>query len=391
MNRTNRRLAAVRRTPALASLVLACVVAISGCTNDNDSPPSSAIEAYRQRMLANPTGDTVGGATVAVVVGDRIVWAEGFGWADRYRRIPASVENIYRIGSLTKTFTAVVLMQLVERGVVQLDDPVEKYLPEIRGLTSPRPGGKPITLRMLASHTAGIIREPALTGAASGPIAEWENKILASIPTTAFDSDPGARYEYSNIGFGILGLTLSRAAKKPFMQMVEEGIFQPLGMYSSTFIIDQRLQHWLTVGYAIGATGIDTVTPALEHAGRGYKVPNGGIYSTVTDLARFMGALSGASTSVTTESLRVMMETKQTPEAGVAGYGFGVQISEQGFRGHSGGVAGYTAQFNFDPATKIGVIVLSNGRIGNGSGPQLLQALVLERGGALTGHAMMSP
>lgn len=378
MIRPGPRFQALRRAPSLASLALVCCACAIDEATATTSPRSAAIEAYRQRMRANPAADTVGGATVAVIVGDRVVWAEGFGWADRQTRIPASVETIYRIGSLSKTFTAVVLMQLVERGVVQLDDPVEKYLPEIRGLASPRPGAKPVTLRMLASHTAGIVREPELQGAAAGPIAEWENKVLASIPTTAFDADPGARYQYSNIGYGILGLTLSRAAKKPFMQMVEEGVFEPLEMHSSTFIIDERLQRWLSVGYQRGANGIDAATPALEHAGRGYKVPNGGIYSTVVDLARFMGALSGASTGVTTEPMRVMMETKQTPEPGVAGYGFGVQISQEGFLGHGGSVAGYTAQFDFDPATKIGVIVLSNGRDGNGSGLQLLQALVQE-------------
>ncbi|MEP6834133.1 MAG: serine hydrolase domain-containing protein [Gemmatimonas sp.] len=391
MTHERHRFQTVRRAFPLTSLAIVLAVAVSACARDDASPRSSAIEAYRQRMLANPAADTVGGATVAVIVGDRVVWAEGFGWADRGKRIPASVETIYRIGSLTKTFTAVVLMQLVAAGTVQLDDPVEKYLPEIRGLASPRPGGKPVTLRMLASHTAGIIREPALPGAAAGPIAEWENKLLASIPTTAFDADPGTRYEYSNVGFGILGLTLSRAAKKPYMQMVEEGVLQPLGMYSSTFIIDERLQRWLSVGYELGASGIDTVTPALEHLGRGYKVPNGGIYSTVIDLARFMGALSGASKGVTTEPLRVMMETKQTPEAGVEGYGFGVQISQQGIVGHGGSVAGYTAQFDFDPATKIGVIVLSNGRIGNGSGLQLLQALVQEMRGGLLSRTLLSP
>jgi CubicO group peptidase (beta-lactamase class C family) len=391
MTRPSRRFQAPRQALPLASLALVFAVAVFACASDDASPRGDAIEAYRQRMLANPAADTVGGATVAVIVGDRVVWSEGFGWADRGRRIPASVETIYRIGSLTKTFTAVVLMQLVERGVVQLDDPVEKYLPEIRGLASPRPGAEPVTLRMLASHTAGIVREPALQDAAAGPIAEWENKVLASIPTTAFDADPGARYQYSNIGYGVLGLTLSRAAKKPFMQLVEEGVFQPLGMHSSTFIIDERLQRRLSVGYQLGANGIDTVTPALEHAGRGYKVPNGGIYSTVIDLARFMAALSGASKGVTTEPLRVMMETKQTPEPGVAGYGFGVQISQQRFLGHGGSVAGYTAQFDFDPATKIGVIVLSIGRNGNGSGPQFLQALVQEMRGELRGRALLSP
>src|SRR6185503_17943788 len=180
---------------------------------------SAAIEAFRDRIKADVAADNVGSITAAVVVGDSIVWAEGFGWADRDKHIPAGPNTIYRLGSVSKSFTAIVLAQLVDRKVIALDDPVERYFPEIRGLANPRPGAKPVTFRQLASHTAGIIREPALPGAASGPIAEWESKILASIPTTSFDALPGARYSYSNIGYGMLGLALSRAAHVPFMKL----------------------------------------------------------------------------------------------------------------------------------------------------------------------------
>ena len=317
-------------------------------------PKNSAIDAFRERLRADVATDNVGSITAAVVHGDRIVWAEGFGWADRDTRVPAGVETIYRIGSISKTFTAVVLAQLVDRKTIALDDPVEKYFPEVRGFTGARPEAKPITFRQLGSHTAGLIREPALQGAASGPIAEWEAKILASIPTTSFATAPGERYAYSNIGYGVLGLALSRAAKTPFMKLVEDGIFTPLGMTSSTFIMSDRLRPWLSVGYANSAAGIDADVPAREHLGRGYKVPNGGVYSTVVDLARFMGALTGASTMATTDAMRRTMLTKQTPETGASGYGLGLQISASDgaatLAGHGGSVAGYTAHLAFDPA-----------------------------------------
>jgi CubicO group peptidase (beta-lactamase class C family) len=373
---TTRRPGTFARAALLFALQLAGAVNAAG-QSVATAHPSAAINDFRQRMRANPAADTIGGATVAVVVGDSVIWAEGFGWADREKRIPASVETIYRIGSLSKTFTAAVLAQLIDRRVVSLDDPVERYLPEIRGLANPRPGAKPITLRQLASHTAGIIREPRLENAAAGPIAQWEAKVLASIPTTAFDTMPGTRYSYSNIGFGILGLALSRAARTPFMKLVEDGIFTPLGMTSSTFIIAERLQPRLSVGYQRGQGGIDKDTPAREHLGRGYKVPNGGIYSTVHDLARFMGALSGASKPVTSDSMRRAMLTRQTPP-GSGGYGLGVTLGQNGHAGHGGSVAGYTAAFEFDPASRIGVIMLSNGRAANANPSALLEALKKE-------------
>jgi CubicO group peptidase (beta-lactamase class C family) len=324
----------------------------------------AAIDTVRSRIAADVAADNVGGITAAVVVGGRVVWAEGFGWADRERKIAAGPQTIYRIGSISKSFTALALAQLVDRGVVRLDDPVERYLPEVHGFTNARAGAKPITLRQLASHTAGLIREPRLADAASGPIAQWENKILASIPATSFDTLPGARYAYSNIGYGVLGLTISRAAKTPFMQLVEEGIFKPLGMSSSTFVVSPALQPQLSTGYANGPNGIDSAVPTREHLGRGYKVPNGGIYSTVGDLARFIGAMVGDGKRVVSDDMRREMLRVQTPERRPGGYGLGFQLSGADtaiqIAGHGGSVAGYTAHIAFDRRSGIGVVLLRN-------------------------------
>ena len=348
-------------------------------------PRPAAIDAFRERLRADVATDNVGSIAAAVVAGDRTIWAEGFGWADRDRRVPAGVETLYRIGSISKTFTAVVLAQLVDRGTIALDDPVERYFPEVRGFSSPRPGARPITFRQLASHTAGLIREPKLADAAAGPIAGWEAKILESIPATAFDALPGERYAYSNIGYAVLGLALSRAANTPFMKLVEDGIFTPLGMTSSTFIVPDRLRPLLSVGYANGPNGIDASVPAREHDGRGYKVPNGGIYSTVVDLSRFIGALTGAGRTVTSEAMRRAMLTRQTPQGG-GGYGLGLQIAATDgaltVAGHGGSVAGYTAHIAFDPQSKIGVILLRNYGAGRtnlgGVATELVRSLAAE-------------
>ena len=354
------------RTLRFAALRIAFALPLCATAATAQAPTRGAvIEGLRAQLQADVAADNVGSITAAVVIGDSIVWSEGFGWADRDKRIPAGANTLYRIGSISKTFTAVVLAQLVDRRVLALDDPVERFLPEIRGLTNPRPGAKPITFRQLASHTAGIIREPRLQGAASGPIAEWESKILASIPATSFDTVPGARYAYSNIGYGILGLALSRAARAPFMTLVEDGIFRPLGMTHSTFIVADSVRPSLSVGYANGSNGsINADGPAAEHAGRGYKVPNGGVYASVTDMARFTAALTGAGKPVMSDSTRRAMLTKQTPEQGGSGYGLGLQLASPNggvlVASHGGSVAGYTSSFAFDPVSKIGVILLRN-------------------------------
>jgi CubicO group peptidase (beta-lactamase class C family) len=325
---------------------------------------TAAIDSLRAKLLADVAADNVGGITAGVVIGDSLVWAEGFGFADRDLKTPAAVGTLYRIGSISKTFTATALAQLVQHGRVKLDDPVENHLPQVRNFADARAGAAAITFRQLASHTAGLIREPRLQGAASGPIAQWEEKILASIPTTSYDTLPGSRYSYSNIGYGVLGLAISRTVSVPFMQLVEREVFRPLGMNNSTFVVSAEQQHLLSKGYANGAGGnMDAATPAREHLGRGYKVPNGGIYSSVGDLARFIGGLTGAyGDAILNAEHRSLMVTRQTPASG-AGYGLGLSLQTvRGvtIAGHGGSVSGYTAHMAFEPQSGVGVILLRN-------------------------------
>jgi CubicO group peptidase (beta-lactamase class C family) len=338
----------------------------AGQTSASRGSWDEAIARFAAAIEQDVERDGVGGIVAGVAVDGDLVWARGFGWADRDARVPMGTAAISRTGSISKSFTALLMMRLVDRGVVRLDDPVERHLPEIRGLADARTGAPPVTFRHLASHTAGIIREPRLGGAASGPITGWEDKVLASIPATAFDSVPGARYLYSNIGFGMLGLALSRAADRPFMELIEEEVFRPLGMTGSAFIVDSELIPRLAEGYQNGADGrIDADTPAREHAGRGYKVPNGGVYSTVADLGRFAGALSVVPglRIISEESRREMLEV-QTPEDPRRGYGLGLtlKVDESGrtLASHGGSVAGYTAHLAFDPDARVAVVLLRN-------------------------------
>jgi CubicO group peptidase (beta-lactamase class C family) len=351
---------------AAVTLLLGAAPALSAAQTTATPSWDDALEDFAARISEEVARDGVGGVVAGVAVDGDLVWARGFGWADRDARVPMGTAAVSRTGSISKSFTALLMMRLVDRGVLRLDDPVARYLPEIDQIASPRPGAPPVTFRHLASHTAGIIREPRLEGAATGPIAEWESKVLASISHTAFDSVPGARYVYSNIGFGMLGLALSRAAGRPFMDLMEDEVFRPLGMTGSTFVVDPELIPRLAKGYQNGSNGrIDGDTPAREHAGRGYKVPNGGIYSTVADLGRFAGAVSGVpGLRILSEQSRQEMLRVQTPEDPRRGYGLGLSIEarEDGGRtaSHGGSVAGYTAHLAFDPATRVAVILLRN-------------------------------
>jgi CubicO group peptidase (beta-lactamase class C family) len=346
-------------------LVLVAMVVARGVAQAPSGAWDEALADLARELSRDVAADGLGGITAGVVVGRDLVWAQGFGWADRDRKVPAGVGTIYRVGSISKSFTAVALLQLAEKGFLGLDDPVAEVLQELGELRERPAEADLITFRHLASHTAGLIREPELEGAAEGPLEFWEDKLLASIPATSYYGAPGSAYRYSNIGFGILGYSLGRAVGVPFMELVDGLMLRPLGMGSSGFVVTPAMAEHLAMGYVRLRDGsVDSRTPYREHVGRGYKVPNGGIYSTVGDLARFISGLTGMSSApVLGPEGRALIRASQTPE-GDAGYSFGFSISRRegmpDLLGHGGSVAGYTAHMVFEPDSGIGVILLRN-------------------------------
>jgi CubicO group peptidase (beta-lactamase class C family) len=355
----------------LASIIIG-LLSLSACHNAQKVEPiprlatsdvHQIIDSFKKQLEEEHLRDTVGSLSAIVFIGNEIAWSGAFGKADNEKNVDASVSTVYRIGSISKTFTAYLMMLLVQDGTIGLDEPVAKYLPEIKQLKGKEgTDTSEITIRELASHTGGLAMEPGLWHAATGPIGEWENKVLSSIPTTDIIFQPGTKFSYSNIGYGILGLALSRAAHKPFMQMVEERIFKPLHMTSTFYIIPTGYEGRVAVGYhQNGFDGKpDGEIAKAEYAGRGYKVPNGGIYTTVGDLARFIMVQYSDSDRLA-RKYREMMQTIQTPEGGKSGYGFGLFVvyTDDGSKivGHDGGVAGYTSFMEFSPASKAGAIV----------------------------------
>ena len=342
---------------------------------------ADAIEEFSFSISQDVADDAVGGIAAGIMVNGDLVWADAWGLANRDTREPMGSASVSRTGSISKSVTALLMMVLVDRGMIRLDDPVSRYLPEINDLQDRRPGSEDITFRHLASHTAGLIREPDWSESVVGPISDWESRILESIPRTAYDSIPGARYQYSNIGFGILGLALSKAADRPFIELVEDEIFTPLGMTGSSFVVQgAELEPRLAQGYVVRDEQISSEAPMREHAGRGYKVPNGGVYSTVGDLGRFLGAIAGVpGLKIIKEASREQMLAMQTPENPKRGYGLGLSLlsDDEGnwFAGHGGSVAGYNAYMTVDPEAKIGVVLLRNytqGRTNLGGAAQSL-------------------
>ena len=182
-SRATRRASRIAQPLLFAVIATLLTVLVARPTIAQFTPFEAAIAEFGASVAAGVADDAAGCVSVAVFEGSRVIWSKGYGWADIERRIAATAETIGRTGSISKSFTAVLLLQLVERGILGLDDPVREHFPEIDRLQGSGDLSRPVTSRMLASHTAGLVREPALEGAASGSIYGWEDKILDAIPT----------------------------------------------------------------------------------------------------------------------------------------------------------------------------------------------------------------
>jgi CubicO group peptidase (beta-lactamase class C family) len=323
------------------------------------------IDEFENQLKKDVGDDNINGSVSASVIKkNKIVWSNAFGYSDINENTLSDSNTIYRTGSITKPFTAFLMMKLVQDGVIELGHPVDVYFPEIRELEGYSDATR-ITFHQLASHTSGLIREPELEKADSGPIEGWENKVIQSIPKTSFENKPGDKFSYSNIGYGILGLALSRSANEPFTKMIEEKIFKPLNMENSFFIVPEHKLKNLSQGISGGPFGdgeLDMETPKNEHQGRGYKVPNGGIYSTPTDLGKFLMSNMG-NTNILEKKYLEIMHTNQTPEKTFHSYGLGFGLYQDNAIAiveHSGAVRGYSAYFGFEKNYGYGVVLMRN-------------------------------
>lgn len=329
----------------------------------------AVLKEIDQQLAADFAKDGIGGMSVGVVAGNALVWSRHYGYADVEAKRVATNDADYRVGSITKQFTALALLQLVEQGKMHLSDPIEKYVPEIRSVKTKFPQAPPITILQVATMMSGLAREPGCDNHSAGPVSLWQKKVVDCLPQTSFELEPGTAYLYSNIGYATLGLAIERAAGKPYIQLVTDNIFKPLGMTESAFEPTAAMKATLAHGYERKDGKGDRSVPDRDLDGRGYRVPNGAIFSTITDLAKFVAwelgeGPQGLLKKETQDAnyRRVYSATNGTGALTMSdGYGLGFQAMRRGdivMLGHGGSTAGYHASLLFHRPTKIGVIVL---------------------------------
>ena len=356
----------------LGVAAFACAPAAEPETTPTPAEAAAAAAAEIRRVIE---ADGRGGAAFGIVTGGEIVIAEGFGFADTAGDIPARADHLFRIGSITKPVTAMAMLRLVHLGAARFGDPVTTFVPELAGVENPYDWTPGPSIFQLATMTGGLAREPEnLPRYLVGAPQDWLDTAFRALEATSFDYEPGTRYQYSNIGYAMLGAAVERAAGEPFMDHVAANLLAPLGMDSSTFFPTPELEGRIAAGVAVQDDGsLDADTPAREHAGRGYKVPNGALYSTVSDLGVFLRFLAGTGgdpfDGVIPAGFRQENLTKAFAAGDLSsGYGFGFMSRRRDDAdgdaftayGHGGSVAGYRAAAWIEPETDAAVILLRN-------------------------------
>src|SRR5207249_1533361 len=213
-----------------------------------------------------------------------IVWAKGFGFANPQAKIPATADTVYRVGSVSKLFTDIAVMQLVEQGQLDLDAPVTRYLPDFRPIN---PFHKPITLRQLMTHRSGLVREPPVGHYFDDRKSSLE-EMVRSLNRTTLIYEPESRIKYSNAAIGVVGYVLQQTQKAPFAKYLQEKLLDPMGMKRSSFepkpALTRDLAHSLMWTYHGREFEAPTFEMGIAPAGR--KVGhNGAIYGFATELS----------------------------------------------------------------------------------------------------------
>jgi CubicO group peptidase (beta-lactamase class C family) len=338
------------------------------------------------------------GLAAGVIGGGSLEWFYGHGVADTGSNDPVTEGTVFRIGSITKTFTAIAVMQLWEHGLVALDAPANDYLRSIR-LIPAEASFRPATVRHLLTHTVGIgywrrlpdLLQPGVgSGVRAGrsgapPLAEYYRKGLP------VEVEPGTKWAYSNHGFAVLGQIVEDVTGHPLDRYLRDHVLGPLGMEHTDLIRSKRVRPRLATGYVLRSGGLKPV------ADREVPTPGGGgMYSTAADMARYLAALlrGGAGERgpvLQPETLASMFQPHFQPDPRLPGMGLGFEPGEEsGHRtvGKTGIVSGFLSAIVLAPDDGIGVFALTNtGGLSGRGAPSPLATALLRRALGLPGQA----
>jgi CubicO group peptidase (beta-lactamase class C family)/D-alanyl-D-alanine dipeptidase len=292
--------------------------------------------------------------SIALVDGDKIAFAKAFGAARADGKAPATVDSVYRVGSVSKLFTDLCVMQLVAAGKLDLDADVRKYLPDF---APENPFGVPITLRQLMSHQSGVVRESPV-GHYFDDTSPSLADTVASLNSTTLIYKPGTRTKYSNAGVSVAGYVVERLAGEPFEEHIRRTLLEPLEMPTSGFRMNSAIEKNLATAWMRSHHAPRFVAPNFALG----TLPAGNLYSSMPELSHFMIALLNdgqykGKRVIDPQVLDSMLKPAVASDDQQNLYGIGFRLGEidgQRTFGHGGAVYGYSTQFLGLPEEKVG-------------------------------------
>lgn len=312
-------------------------------------------EPIREYIRSGLVEQSVPSIAVAVAMNGKIVWEEGFGWADRERVIPAKANTMYSVASISKPVTATGLMTLVQAGRIDLDAPANGYLGNAK-LRARWGDASEATMRRVANHTSGLpvhyqffyADEPFRRPSMDETILRYGNLV----------TKPGERFQYSNLGYGVLDYAIERVSSMSYAEFMRREVFIPLGLTRTSVDIGPGLEAYAATRY--GMDGLPIPFYDFDHPGAS------AVFSSAHDMARFglfhlKAHLADQRAILTDESIDEMHRPTANDEGQGYGVGFFVE-QEHGYKmvSHGGGMGGVSTRLLLLPEEKIALAVLSN-------------------------------
>lgn len=334
--------------------LVAAASAVAMTSRADDAPPPDPYEALVRRELRRIGHPAMAGG---VVLKDRLVGACGWGYRHKYRGGKVNADTVFRIASITKTFSGLALLQLRDAGKLTLDDPLTKHLPEADSFVYPSTDTPPITLRHLVTHTSGIPRN-ATAGLS-------EAALLRSLKGLRLDHTPGEHTAYSNLAMGLAGPIVHRVSGQTFREYMQSSVFSPLGMTSCAWEARDVDAKRLACGNEKKKDGEKEgeIEPVDTEWRMGAAESFGGLYASVNDMAKMVSlqlAASGVESPVLKRASLTESHAQATtgqPEA--QRYGVCWWLGDEAVW-HSGATDEYSASVVMLPSKGVGAVVLSS-------------------------------
>ena len=345
---------AIRRALLLAALLLA--PNLLRAQRPSRAVLVARIDSLTQAMMAE---EHVPGVSVAVLRGQDTIRLRGYGMADVENSVPASTETVYRIGSITKQFTALIILQLAREGRLSLDDTLQKFVPSF-----PTPGRR-ITVRNLLNHTSGIPNYTSIGRAWLSRVTLNldHDSLLALVKDLPPDFAPGEQFRYDNTGYYLLGMVIESVTGHRYADEVATRITGPLHLGSTMYCGTRQLIPHRAQGYTTDSG--NTVTNA-SYLDMGQPFAAGALCSTTRDLLVWHRALS--TDALSPLSYEMMSASGQTNHGRPTGYGMGLAPGDlSGHRriSHSGGIYGFSTDLANYPDDSLVIVVLANSEDAN--------------------------